>query len=142
MTQTQPDSILLERLKENEQEAYLLLYQLHYPDLARYKLYNSYNREDAEDLFQETLLVLLHKIRKADFTLNSELKTFLYAINRSQWLKVKKMRSRQIPFSSEDVEHVDALTLDVIDIEKQQHQIKKSQKKIFFKWAIKIELGY
>ena len=52
------------------------------------------------------------------------------------------MRSQQIPFSSEDVEHVDALTLDVIDIEKQQHQIKKSQKKIFFKWAIKIELGY
>lgn len=140
MTQTQPDSILLERLKENEQEADLLLYRLHYPDLARYELCNSGNKEDAKDLFHETFLVLLHKIRQADFTLNSELKTFLYAINRSQWLK--KMRSQQIPFSSEDVEHVDALTLDVIDIEKQQHQIKKSQKKIFFKWAIKIELGY
>ena len=72
MTQTQPDSILLERLKENEQEADLLLYRLHYPDLARYELCNSGNKEDAKDLFHETFLVLLHKIRQADFTLNTK----------------------------------------------------------------------
>lgn len=119
MNQTEQDRFLLQRLKENGQEAYLLLYQLYCPDLPRYVLRNSGNREDAEDLFQETLLVLLHKIRKTDFTLNSKLKTFLYAINRNQWLK--KIKSRDIPFSFEVFEQVDALTLDVIDIDVQQH---------------------
>ncbi|WP_018344615.1 RNA polymerase sigma factor [Cytophaga aurantiaca] len=120
MNQIEQERLLLERLKENEQEAYLSLYHLYYPDLARYVLNNSGNREDAEDVFQETLLVLLHKIRGEHFQLTSELKTFLYAINRIQWLK--KLRSRQISIPLESLEHSDNIPTDDVDFDLQQHQ--------------------
>lgn len=116
MAQIEQDRILLERLQENEQEAYISLYRLYYPDLARYVLRNNGSREDAEDVFQETLLVLLHKIREENFILNAELKTFLYAINRNQWLK--KLRSRHIVVPVEYAENISAH----IDIDLKQHQ--------------------
>lgn len=118
MTQIEQDRMLLERLKENEQNAYVSLYRLYYPDLARFVLHNSGSREDAEDVFQETLWVLLHKIRDEHFQLNAELKTFLYAINRNQWLK--KLRSRHIPISFQYDEHAD-ITSDNIDIDIDVH---------------------
>lgn len=123
MSQIEQDRILLERLKENEQEAYLSLYHLYYPDLARYVIRNSGNKEDAEDVFQETMLVLLHKIRENDFQLNAELKTFLYAINRNQWLK--KLRSRHISLPLESIENSNS-NEDAIDIDLQQHQQSES----------------
>lgn len=124
MTQIEQDRILLARLKENEQEAYLSLYRLYYPDLARFVLRNSGNREDAEDVFQETLLVLLHKTREEHFQLNAELKTFLYAINRNQWLK--KLRSRHIPLPIDYAEHSDAIITDDIDVDVHQQQQSES----------------
>jgi len=122
MNQTEQDRILLQRLKENEQEAYLSLYQLYYPDLASCVIRNSGNREDAEDVFQEILLVLLHKIREEHFQLNAELKTFLYSINKNQWLK--KLRSRHTNLPLVDIEHFDIATEVTIDV--QQPQQSKS----------------
>ncbi len=87
MTQTEQDRILLEDLKANDQDAYLTLYRLYYPDLARYIIQNTGNRQDAEDMFQETLFILLQKIRTEKFTLQSELKTFLFSVQKNQWLK-------------------------------------------------------
>lgn len=129
MPQIEQDRILLERLKENEQEAYLSLYHLYYPDLARYVLRNSGNKEDAEDVFQETLLILLHKIREKHFQLNAELKTFLYAINRNQWLK--KLRSRHIPLPIDYAEHSDTIITEDIDIDVQQQQPESWIQRLF-----------
>lgn len=102
MTQPANDIALLDQLRSNEQAAYLKLYRDYYPDLARFILRNSGNRQDAEDMFQETLLVLIHKIRVENFQLQSELKTFLFAVNRNQWLK--KLRSRHIQLTPELLE--------------------------------------
>jgi len=43
--------------------------------------------EDAEDIFQEAIIVLLQKVRQPDFVLTASLKTFLYAIAKNLWLK-------------------------------------------------------
>lgn len=43
--------------------------------------------EDARDVFQETLFVLVKKIREPDFRLSGKLSTYLYAIIRNIWLK-------------------------------------------------------
>jgi RNA polymerase sigma factor (sigma-70 family) len=104
MTQTEQDSILLEKLKVNAQEAYLILYRLYYPDLARYILRNAGNRQDAEDMFQETLFILLQKIRSENFILQSELKTFLFSIQKNQWLKKLRDNKKSIIFDPLDIE--------------------------------------
>ncbi len=102
MTQPANDIALLNQLRNNDQAAYLQLYRDYYPACCRFILRNSGNRQDAEDMFQETLLVLIHKLRVENFQLQSELKTFLFAVNRNQWLK--KLRSRRMQLTPELLE--------------------------------------
>jgi RNA polymerase sigma factor (sigma-70 family) len=64
-----------------------LLYKSYFPSIASYIKQNLGNNEDAEDIFQEAILVLLQKVRDPDFILTSSLKTYLYAICKNLWLK-------------------------------------------------------
>ena len=77
----------LYELRSGTASAYELLYTAYFPTIAHLVKQNHGNDRDAEDLFQETVIVLLEKIRQDDFTLTSSLKTYLYAIARNNWLK-------------------------------------------------------
>lgn len=81
------DQELLTKIKAEESAAFKILYSKYFPSVQNYILKNSGNEQDAEDIFQESILVLLDKIRQSDFTLTSSLKTYLYAISKNLWLK-------------------------------------------------------
>lgn len=50
---------------------------------------------EAEDVFQEAMVVLYRKIRENDFELTSSLNTYLYAIARLIWLKELDSKKRK-----------------------------------------------
>lgn len=77
----------LHELRTGTSSAYELLYTAYFPVIAHLVKQNKGNDRDAEDLFQETVIVLLEKIRQPDFELTASLKTYLYAIARNNWLK-------------------------------------------------------
>ncbi|XZF15493.1 RNA polymerase sigma factor [Chitinophagaceae bacterium MMS25-I14] len=81
------DNTLIERLKNEEAASYKLLYKLYFPPTANYIRQNSGSSQDAEDIFQETIIVLLCKVRQPGFILTSSLKTYLFSISRNLWLK-------------------------------------------------------
>lgn len=81
------DTELLEWFKSGSSGAGELLYRSYFPSVADYVMTHNGTREDAEDIFQEALVVLLQKVRTTDFVLTSSLKTFLYAVARNLWLK-------------------------------------------------------
>ena len=74
-------------LRNNERSAFIYLYDTFYPLLARYIQQHGGTKEDAEDFFQETIIVFMRNIKKDSFQLSSSLKTYLYAINKNLWLK-------------------------------------------------------
>jgi RNA polymerase sigma factor (sigma-70 family) len=85
--QTISDRTLLTQLKGEDNASFELLYQFYFPSIAAY-ISNTYgNTEDAEDIFQEAIIVLLQKIRHTDFVLSSSLKTYLFAIAKNLWHK-------------------------------------------------------
>jgi RNA polymerase sigma factor (sigma-70 family) len=88
------DNTLLEKLKKEDSSSFELLYKFYFPSIASYIRQNMGNNEDAEDIFQEAIIVLLQKVRQADFILTSSLKTYLYAISRNLWLK--RLRDNKI----------------------------------------------
>ncbi|MBX5438956.1 MAG: sigma-70 family RNA polymerase sigma factor [Thermoflavifilum sp.] len=55
--------------------------------------------EDAEDIFQETLIILLERAQSPDFTLTCSLKTYVYAVSRHLWLKRLEAVQRQLPLA-------------------------------------------
>lgn len=99
--QTVTDETLLKQLKAENSDSFQLLYKFYYPSVTAFVRQNMGNTEDAEDIFQETIVVLLRKIRQPEFVLTSTLKTYLYAIAKNLWLK--RLRGSKL-ISVEDFE--------------------------------------
>jgi RNA polymerase sigma factor (sigma-70 family) len=65
-------------------------------------LLNSGNELDADDVFQDSLIILYRKVRDEDFRLSSSLKTYLYAICRNKWLKELSRREKMTMLTQDD----------------------------------------
>ena len=86
--QKQPSDLeTLAGLRNKESGAYAILYKFYYPSVEKFVLSNSGGVDDAKDVFQETVMVLLEKVPMDDFQLTSSLKTYIYAISSNLWLK-------------------------------------------------------
>jgi RNA polymerase sigma factor (sigma-70 family) len=113
--QTITDNMLIEQLRKEDNVSFQLLYQFYFPSIAAYIQQNQGNSEDAEDIFQEAIIVLLQKIRQTEFVLSSSLKTYLYAIAKNLWLK--RLRDNKIKISdlefSPDIHGTESVTMDI-----------------------------
>lgn len=74
-------------LKSKDNKAYEILYKFYYPSVKNFICKNNGSEDDAKDIFQETILVLLEKVPTEDFNLTSSLKTYIFAISSNLWLK-------------------------------------------------------
>jgi RNA polymerase sigma factor (sigma-70 family) len=87
------DDSLLSQLKKEENAAFDCLYEGCFPLVAKYIKQNTGSEQDAEDIFQEAVIVLLTKIRQPEFLLTASLKTYVFSISKNLWLK--KLRDSQ-----------------------------------------------
>ncbi|MGA0559983.1 RNA polymerase sigma factor [Larkinella sp. VNQ87] len=94
------DHSLLEALRAGDAWAYEWVYQQYYPSVARFVQRNQGSEGDAEDIFQEAVILLHQKITSADFRLTATLKTFLFSIAKNLWLK--KLRDEKLVVVSDD----------------------------------------
>jgi RNA polymerase sigma factor (sigma-70 family) len=54
---------------------------------------NSGTGDDADDIFQDAIIILYEKIKSGKFVLSSSLKTFIYSISRNLWLyRLRQMK--------------------------------------------------
>lgn len=101
------DSQILSDLKKRDTAAYDLLYTFYYPTIERFVKRNSGTSDDAKDIFQETIIVLLDKVPKEDFILTSSIKTYIFAVASNIWLKrlrdAKKLTKLEEGFDLEDL---------------------------------------
>lgn len=81
------DDQTIEGLRNKDSESYSILYRFYYPMVESFVLKNNGSIHDAEDIFQETIIILLEKVPLDDFELTSSLKTYLYSISSNLWLK-------------------------------------------------------
>jgi RNA polymerase sigma factor (sigma-70 family) len=96
------DKDLLILLSKSDTYAYRMLYIQHYKMIEYFILKNSGTCSDAQDIFQDALIVLFEKTRNNEFKLSSSLKTYLYSIVRNLWLK--KLRDHKVSLSLKDIE--------------------------------------
>ena len=69
------------------------LYRDFFPGIRQFVTQNSGTREDAKDIFGDTVEVLLRKIKGGNFTLTCKLGTFLTEVGARLWLK--KLRRKK-----------------------------------------------
>ncbi|GCC51306.1 sigma-70 family RNA polymerase sigma factor [Chryseotalea sanaruensis] len=94
-------------LQNRNNAAYNLLYTFYYPGIEKFVKQNSGTPADAEDVFQETIMVLLEKVPKKDFVLTSSIKTYITAIAHNIWLKrlrdAKQITRLELNYELEDM---------------------------------------
>ncbi len=88
------DQEIIEHIKnKNNEKAFLALYR-HLPMIRKMILSNNGQAADAEDIYQEALIILCTKIRTSDFKLTSQLSTYLYSVCRFLWKDELKKRNK------------------------------------------------
>ena len=91
------DQKLIEFLREDKTDK--AFYQLYsgYPKVEKLILSKGGTKNDAQDVFQEALIVLYKKLKTTDFQLTSKLSTYLYSVSRFLWkdqlIKSNRMKS-------------------------------------------------
>jgi DNA-directed RNA polymerase specialized sigma24 family protein len=89
------DHLLLEGLKIHSESAIYEVYTSYYLPVEKFVVMNSGSEQDAEDIFQDTVMVLLNYVARKDFILTSSIKTLVFAIARRLWLKQLRRISRR-----------------------------------------------
>ena len=88
------EQIILELKAGNYTPATKALYR-HYPAVRQLILKNNGSKQDAEDIYQEALIILFRKAKTGEFQLTSSLSTFLYSISRFQWMHELRRRKKE-----------------------------------------------
>jgi RNA polymerase sigma factor (sigma-70 family) len=76
-----------------------------FPSIRQIIVSNSGNKEDAEDIFQDALLILYKKVKSGNFILSSSLKTYLTGVGRNLWYQELRRRGKEtMIIQTEDAE--------------------------------------
>lgn len=94
------DKTILQELKLKKESAIHFMYREYFPSIVSMVRQNNGVYEDAEDLFQDGLMVLFDKISKGPLNLNCSLKTYFYSICRNIWLR-RLERTRRMVYREE-----------------------------------------
>ena len=97
------DQILIEGIKKQNEKVIAEIYNRFFPSVRQFIYRNNGSLDDARDIFNDAIVVLLLKARENTLDLKCSLKTYIYAISRNLWLK--KIKAEKIDFISyEEIE--------------------------------------
>jgi RNA polymerase sigma factor (sigma-70 family) len=96
------DTELLEGLASGDRNAIVALYKLYHSVLKKWILSRGGLESDAEDVFQEALVVIFEKAKSPEFCLTCKLSTYLFAISKRLWFKKIEKSSNYLSLSEDD----------------------------------------
>lgn len=115
------DAEILSGLKGNNTQVIRHLYKEMFQGIRIFILNNSGSESDAEDIFQDTLVILFRKVTKEELVLSCALKTYLFSVGRNLWLQrlelMKRVRMNK-PQSAEIDDEKENLDLELIHMER------------------------
>jgi RNA polymerase sigma factor (sigma-70 family) len=119
------DEVLIKGLKEQNSKCIRYLYKEYFPLAKSIVERNSGNYEDAEDLFQDGIVVLYKRLTKENITLKCGLKTFFYGICRNLWMQRLDRKWRLL--YSESMAEEPAGSYEIIDREFSEEILEKKR---------------
>lgn len=100
------DKEIVEGIFLNRNEILKYVYNKYGPVIKRFVLTNSGNTDDANDIFQDSIIIIYNKIKSNDLILRCTFKTYLYSVCRKIWLKQIKGRDSSVPDLTEVAKYV------------------------------------
>lgn len=123
MQSTISQNQLLDRIRSGDRKAIQDLYKDAFGYCASFILKNKGSREDASEIFQRSMVVLLEKLQDDQFTIQHTIKTYLYSINRNQWLTELKRKGKTVAIISEEGKEIPLVSED----NREEQEAKENQ---------------
>ena len=120
---------LLKGLALGDKKAVETIYKDNFNMVQSLVINNNGTAQEAKDIFQEAMIVLLEKSRSKNFELNCQIKTYVYSVSRRIWLKRLQQHNRY----SNEVESMVAtvpVEEDVEEYEKRDQEFVMMEKAI------------
>lgn len=93
------DKILIEGIKRQDEKIIAEIYSIYYPSIRQFIFINNGTSEDARDIFNDAIVVILLKVREDELNIKCSLKTYIYAICKNLWLKkIKADQANMMPY--------------------------------------------
>jgi RNA polymerase sigma factor (sigma-70 family) len=119
------DEDLIKGFKEQDSICINQMYKLYFPLAKSIAERNSGSIEDAEDLFQDSMVVLYKRLHKESIVLNCSLKTFFYGICKNIWLQRLDKKWRLI--YSESLAEEPSMTYYVLEKDYSEEVLEKKR---------------
>ena len=88
------DEAVIQGIICSDDRALAYLYQEYSGMVNHLIITNSGTKNDAEDIFQDTIIILYEKVKSEVFVLKSSLKTYIYSVSRNLWLYKLRQKAR------------------------------------------------
>lgn len=100
------DQEIIIGLRKRDNRVLQYIYKNSYNAVKQLVVHNAGSDSDAEDIFQEALIIIFKKIREdLDFKLTATFTTYIYSISRLIWLKhLKQIKQIEIDPLNKDME--------------------------------------
>lgn len=120
---------LLKGLALGDKKAVETIYKDNFNMVQSLVINNNGSAQEAKDIFQEAMIVLLEKARSGHFELNCQIKTYVYSVCRRIWLKKLQQYNR---YSNEVESMVNTVPVeeDVDEYEKRDQEFVMMEKAI------------
>ena len=96
------DQDFIEGVRGNDDKVLSVLYKKYFSVVLRYVLNNNGSEEEAQDIYQETIIVLFRNVNQANFVLSCSLQTYIYSIASRLWLKQIHKNSSLVKLSGKE----------------------------------------
>lgn len=117
-------------LRSGDSEILNALYKKYYNIVLKLIVNNSGTEEAAQDIYQETIIVLYENVQKPEFELHCQLQTYLYSIAKRLWLKQLKKNGRTFLFKEDDENEVVDVASDLGVYQEKEMEIDKMNKSL------------
>lgn len=94
------DSILSYLVRGEERKAIEILYKEVLPQIKKYVLKNSGDKQQAEDLFHDAVIKMIVKIRNSELPEDTNAKAYLFTIAKNSWI-TKAKRDQKVELTSD-----------------------------------------
>jgi len=117
---------ILEGIRRNDAVILQFVYKSFYPYVKFFILSNSGNEYDAQDMFQEAIIIIYKKLTEGELLIKCTFKTYLYSVCRLLWLKQLEKKKNKSEHVIEQENHIE-LSDEIYELSEQNEKLSLYQ---------------
>ena len=90
---------IISDILQGNQKTFNEIYEYEFPKVVRYVKMNSGDVDQAKDIFQDAIVILVEKVQRNELDLTCSIKTYLFSISQHLWMDQLRQNKREIPLN-------------------------------------------